>query len=373
MSPLALARKLKCPRTGTDREIAIPALVVTTTPWYRGVQRCRMNRQAKLLLAAIVLTCLVPPSTLQAQTDLSWLLDPRMGQAKQPKMRYAVAGYPARRVKGQRAKFEYGSHDFSLTVPLRQADEYEWSLLTKIGALDINTSGRLPVSGDRFPQNLWDIAVGVAHRRRLDNDWMLGISSMIGSASDEPFAGAGQTTSTTTGFVRIPADGMDAWFVMLRFQTELDALRGAPLLPGVAYHWVKDEQFQAFIGMPYTWVQYRPVKPLKLSALAGIDKAQGKCSYSPVEEVELYARYDLDTRRFVRHDRRFSNERLFFRGQSVSTGVRLDLGEGIWYDLSGGYAFDRFFFEGKRYNNRHGRRFRIGNGPFVAFQIGWNF
>ena len=330
-----------------------------------------MNRQTKLLVTG-VLTCLTSASAVQAQTDLSWLLDPRMGQGKTT-LRYATAGYPARGVKGQRAKFEHGSHEFSFAVPIVQEAEYEWSLWSKVAALDINTGGRLPVSGDRFPQNLWDINVGVSHRRRLDDNWVVGISTGIGSASDEPFAGSGETTSTTMGFVRIPAADRDAWFVMLGFRTELDALRGAPLLPGVAYHWVQDQKFQALIGLPYTWVQYSPVEPLKLSALAGIDRAQAKCSYSLVEKLDLYAGYDWNTRRFVRHDRRDSNERLFFYGQSVSTGLRWNLGQDIWLDLSGGYAFDRFFFEGKRYNNRHGRRFRIGDAPFAALRLEWNF
>lgn len=330
-----------------------------------------MNREIKLL-AALVLAWAVSASTARGQADLAALLDPKLGKAK-PKVRYAVAGYPSRSVRHQRAEFGYASHDLAFSLPIRQSDEYEWSLSGKLGAIDVNTGAMLPGFAETFPEDLWDIGLAVGHRRRLDDDWQVGISAEIGSASDAPFASAGETTFTSTGFLRIPAEDDDAWFVMLMFRTECDALRGAPLVPGVAYHWVKDDTFQALLGVPLAWAQYKPVKPLKLSAMAMPTKARAKCSYSLGEKVDLYAGYDWNGRRFVRRDRTHGNERLFFYGQSVSAGVRWDMNEHMWLDVGGGYAFDRFVFEGKRYHNRHTRRFRIGDTPFAALRIGWSY
>ena len=332
-----------------------------------------MNREIRLLSAlALALACLVSAGAARGQDDLMWVLNPRLGQAK-AKARYTAEGYPTRRVRGQAAEFGYASHDLKLTLPLLEGPGFDWSLSTKLEALDINTGVKLPGFAEAFPEDLWDISLGTAYRRRLDDGWTVGVSGGLGSASDAPFAGAGETTFTSTGFVRIPSGDNDAWLMMLHFRTELDRLRGAPLLPGAGYHWVRDERFQALVGLPYAWAQYAPVEPLTFSAMGGPFRARAKGSYALTDDLKLYAAYDWSGRRFVRHDRRHGNERLFFYGQSVSTGLRWQFGEHLSIDAGGGYAFDRFIFEGKGYHNRHDRRFRIGDTPFVALQVGWNF
>lgn len=330
-----------------------------------------MNRELKFL-PALVLACLAWPAPARGQDDLIWVLNPRLGQAK-AKARYKVSGYPTRSVRGQGVEFGYVARDLSLRLPVMQSPEYEWSLSAKFASLDINTGVKLPGFAEAFPEDLWDIELGTTYRARLAEDWTAGVSARIGSAGDAPFASAGETTFTAVGYVRVPSGDKDAWVVMAIFRTELDALRGAPLIPAIAYHWVKDERFQTLLGLPYVWAQYKPVKPLKFSALASPYRALGKGSYALTEHVDLYAAYNWGRRRFIRHDRRHGNERLFFYGESVSAGLRWRLGEHAWIDVGGGYAFDRFIFEGKRYHSRHGRRFRIGDTPFVALQIGWNF
>jgi len=330
-----------------------------------------MNTTIKTSLAVAV-AALACGGEAAGQDALTRLLDPRLGQAKTT-VRYSVAGYPSRRVRHQAAEFGFMQHDLKITTPLARDERREWTLSGSLKSLDINTGVKFPGTGGAFPEDLWDIRLGVGHRRRLDNGWLAGLSVEIGSASEAPFAGAGETTFTTTGYVRIPAEGDDAWLMMLRFRTELDALRGAPLLPGIGYHWVKDDTFQAVIGAPYAWVEYKPVDKLKLSALVGPTDINARAAYQLTGDVSLYAGYDWGYQRFVRHNRRHGNERLFYYGQRVSAGVRWTIDEHLWIDAGGGYAFGRFFFEGKRYHNRHDRRFRIGDTPFAAVRAGLDF
>lgn len=332
-----------------------------------------MNTTMRAFLAvAVAAACLACEGPALGQDALMRLLDPRLGQAK-TKARYGTVGHPSQSVRHQAAELGFTQYDLEVTTPLSQDERREWMLSGRFKGLDIDTGARFPGSGEAFPEDLWDIRLEASHRRQFDNGWLAGLAAEIGSASDRPFAGPGETTFESTGFVRIPADGNDAWLMMLHFRTELDALRGAPLLPGVGYHWVKDEKFQAVIGAPYAWAQYKPIEKLKLSGLVGLTDINAKAAYELIDDVSLYTKYDWGSQRFVRHDRPHTNERLFYYGQRVSAGVRWTFGEHLWIDAGGGYEFERFFFEGKSYHNRHDRRFRIGDAPFAALRLGLDF
>jgi len=41
----------------------------------------------------------------------------------------------------------------------------------------------------------------------------------------------------------------------------------------------------------------------------------------------------------------------------------------VGFELSGGYAFDRFYFEGESYKHRNENRIDIHDGPFVVGKI----
>jgi hypothetical protein len=45
------------------------------------------------------------------------------------------------------------------------------------------------------------------------------------------------------------------------------------------------------------------------------------------------------------------------------------VGPGMSVDLSSGYVFDRYFFEGHGLNNRNFNRVDVGDGPYVGLQF----
>ena len=112
---------------------------------------------------------------------------------------------------------------------------------------------------------------------------------------------------------------------------------------------------------------------LKLSTVLSPTDINAKITHDLTGQASLYGAYDWGNQRFVRHNRQHGNERLFYYGQRLSAGVRWTIGEHLWIDAGGGYAFGRFFFEGKRYHNRHDRRFRIGDTPYAALRVGLDF
>ena len=329
------------------------------------------SRTVKVVFALTAALAAWPEATL-GQEGMASILDPRLGQAK-GKARYSAAGYPSASVRGQAAELGFVQHGLLLTAPLLQDEGREWTVSARLKALDINTGVKLGPLAEAFPEDLWDVRFGVGHRRKLDNGWLASASAEIGSASDAPFNSTGETTVTTTGILRMPAEGHDAWLVMLRFRTELDALRGSPLMPGIGYHWIENDRFQALLGVPFVWTRYCPVDDLKLTGLAGPTEIKAECSYALSGAVSLHGGYDWGSQRFIRRKRRHGNERLFYYGQRLSAGVRWEISPRVWIDAGGGYAFDRFFFEGKRYHNRHGRRFRMGDTPYLALRMGLSY
>ena len=141
------------------------------------------------------------------QDAMTRFLDPRVGQA-QTHSRYSVEGYPSRSVRHQPAEFGFIQHDLTFSTPVMQDKRQEWTLTARLKALDINTGAKLPGFASAFPEDLWDVRLGAGYRRVLDDGGIVGLSAEIGSASDAPFASAGETTATMTGFVRdIDDDG----------------------------------------------------------------------------------------------------------------------------------------------------------------------
>jgi len=58
--------------------------------------------------------------------------------------------------------------------------------------------------------------------------------------------------------------------------------------------------------------------------------------------------------------------------QRLTGGVRFDLRH-VGVELSGGWAFDRFYFEGEGWSDRLENRVRVGAGLFVVLRVGVRF
>ena len=336
-----------------------------------------MNNTARFLTVAYVFVVLpAAPTALGQEAVASWL-DPRMGE--QPtRARYRSRFYCDEGVKRQNATMGFAEHRFNARTPLAQSQTHEWTLSTGLGWMDFHGGARFPATGDKFPGNLVDLRFASAYRLRLDNGDIFGASLSVGSASDEPFASAGETTASVTGFYRTPIGKHHAWLLFLRFSNELDELRYPPV-GGFGYHYVRMRKdappnFQAVVGFPFLWARYQPLEPLTLQASALIaSKAHAGASYQIVKGLRLHAGYDWDSRRFIRRDRADDDDRLFYYSQRVSGGLRWNITEKLWVDVGGGYGFNRFFFEGENFADRDDNRLSIGDGPFAEVQLGFRF
>jgi uncharacterized protein DUF6268 len=306
-----------------------------------------------------------------AQQAGMWL-DPRLGRL-QTSAGYQVRSYWNEDVGGQDAEMAFTQHELSVMTPITQSERQEWALFGKFKVLDLNTGVKLPDTRSAFPEDLWDLRLGVTYRRIVQDDWLIGAKLGIGSASDAPFGSDSETEVSVLGFLRIPHQERNAWLFFLAFQTGLDSVDSIPL-PGVGYHWVSSEKFQAVLGVPFLWARYRPVERLTLQASwRMLYTVNAEASYQIADDLSLYAAYDWDDQRFLREGRRDDDDRLYYYEQRVSGGLRWKLHEHASINVGGGYAFRRFWFEGEDYGDRDQNRFFLGDGPFLAAQVAIRF
>ncbi|HEX4588500.1 MAG TPA: hypothetical protein VH120_01120, partial [Gemmataceae bacterium] len=64
-----------------------------------------------------------------------------------------------------------------------------------------------------------------------------------------------------------------------------------------------------------------------------------------------------------------STNRFFYYEQNLTTGARWTFTRHFAADLSSGYAFDRYYSEGRALGGGSGQRVDIGSGPFLAGQL----
>ena len=87
----------------------------------------------------------------------------------------------------------------------------------------------------------------------------------------------------------------------------------------------------------------------------------------------MYAAYDLGDESYFLAARADTRDRFFLHDQRVHGGLRLDFGRRCAIDLSGGYAFDRYYFEGHSFSDTHRNRVDVEDGPFASLMVELRF
>ena len=323
-----------------------------------------------LLYTAVVLAALVASSN--GQEGLRTLTRPRLG-ALEPTGSFESAFYFDRNVGGQSSHMRFAEHRFAALVPIAQDEGEELSLSASFDALDFDTDAILPDTCEAFPDHLWDVRVGGTYRRALANGWIAGGHVSVGSPSDRPFASADEVLVTATGLTRIPHGERGAWLLMLHYANARDWLAHVPL-PGVAYEYRPNDELLATLGVPFSSIRYSPIPALTFEGSYVLPRrVSTKVTYAVDERLKLHAGFDWTSRSYFRHDRDDDDDRLTHYQKRVEAGVRMDITDKLRFDVTGGFAFDRFWFEGEDYSDRGDNRLDIGDGPFVAASVRVSF
>ena len=139
----------------------------------------------------------------------------------------------------------------------------------------------------------------------------------------------------------------------------------------MAYDYRPDKRLRVLAGVPMSMLRWMPTDRLALEASYFIPRTiHAKVSFDLVEALQLYAGFDWSSQRYFRHDRAIMTTNCSIFQKQIAIGARWDLHENVWLDLCGGWAFDRFWFEGEDYGDRGNNRLDLGDGPMIKFQLG---
>jgi hypothetical protein len=330
-----------------------------------------VTNPARLVVVALAVALAWAPSPAAAQME-QWL-SPTLGELM-ARGEYRITYYPDERVRQQPAELGLVEHRLSLFVPLFQSSSDEFSLSGSVRFQDIDTRAILPDTFEAFPDQLWDVRITPAYRHRFENGWTAGGQVSVGSASDKPFHSWDEIIVRANLFLRVPHGERNSWFFTLNYSNYggLGYLEGIPF-PGIAYVWSPSERFTAVVGVPFTSIQAELVENLSLQLVyTPLRQVRARLTWNPFRPLRLWAGFDWDNDFYLLADRGDHHDRLFYYEKRASGGVRFDLRH-VGFELSGGWAFDRFYFEGESYSDRTENRVRIGDGPFVVLRVAVRF
>lgn len=276
---------------------------------------------------------------------------------------YRATWFPDEAVKGQPTNLGLVREDLTLSCPVWQCAPDEWSLSAHLRNELFHTGAVFPQSGQPFPDELWSLNFGTTYRHLFDNGWVAGGTVSVGSASDQPFHSINEMTAGVNAFLRVPQGERNAWLFTLSYSSSSEL----PFpIPGVAFLWQPCDQLRMNIGLPFQ-VMYRPTEDwtFDLSYML-LTSVHARATYRAARMLRVYAGYDFDNESYLPVDRPAEEDRLFYYDQRVTLGAQFLISRSATLDLSSGYVFDRFYFEGRSLHDQGHNRIDVGSGTFLS-------
>lgn len=322
---------------------------------------------AAVLGSALSLTF---PAVAGAQQLEQWI-NPKLGEL-QPQADYRVTIYPDQQAIGQPTDIGWFEQRVTFTTPLWQNSSDELSFTGYARFADLDHHAILPDIGEPLPDELWNVRFGPAYRHRFDNRWVGGAILLVGSASDKPFDSKDELTVLATTFLRIPHGERNAWLVSLNYTNFGEFLGNVPF-PGLAYIYSPSEQFTAVLGVPFSSIRARPFERLTINLhYVPVRTVAARLIFEIFRPLRFLAGFDWDNDAYFRAGRSDKDERLHYYEKRVTAGFRFDLRH-VGVELTTGYAFDRFFFEGERYADNNQNRIDMDDTFFGVAKLNLRF
>lgn len=249
-------------------------------------------------------------------------------------------------------------------VPLLMSPPDVLMLTASVGHTLFQTDAVLPDTRRPFPEQLWNVNLGLMYVRKLEDGWSVGGMFGFGSSSDKPFRSIREVNLMGMAFLGMPAfGGRDSWRFSVMY-SPVGALNFP--IPGVAYQWNPGERLSVSIGLPLT-VNWRPTDDWTLTAsYIPLTNVNARITRRLTDEVKVYAAYEWRNESYFLADRIDSADRFIGLEQRVLGGVTHALGQHFSVDLSAGYAFGRQYGEGSNLGGSLRDRVDIRGGAFLS-------
>jgi hypothetical protein len=262
---------------------------------------------------------------------------------------------------------------FQGAVPVYHNDTDTFVLTSHVDATSIQTNAILPTTKQAFPTQLFNIALGVNYFHPFENGNVGGLVFDMGSASDKPFESGREMLASGTGFLLMPQDDHSAWFVGVNASTNSQVLFGLPI-PGGGYFYHPSEDFQAIVGFPFSVVSWKPARDWQLQYVwAFLTTMHARAVYQPTPDWQLYAGFDWTNENWRLAERVNEQNHFFYYEKKLATGLLWWFKPNVGLEVSGGWAFDRYFTEVHGFKLVGDNTVNIGSGPYLSSQIDFRF
>jgi hypothetical protein len=291
------------------------------------------------------------------------LFDPRLLAI--PSTSFATTWFPSERVGGQPTHLGYIQDDFFLSVPVYHDGGDTWAVSIRGRNETFFTQAVLPQSQRTFPTDLWALDFGTTVAHTFDNGWTAGGRLSVGSASDEPFHSTRELSLGASAFLRIPSGERNAWMFSLSYSPLSEVNFPIPM---VSYLYNPSDYLRVNIGLPFQ-VMYRPTEDLTLNlSYMLLRTVHARATYRVCPLLRAHVGFDWGNESYFLADRQNINDRLFYYDMRASAGLLFNVTKSFTIDLSGGYVFNRFYFEGAQYADKNTNELNIGAGPYLSLQ-----
>lgn len=275
---------------------------------------------------------------------------------------------PESNLQNQPGTLQVRGEGVALGLPVSMGPNGIWIMTSRIEHHAFETGATLPGSTESFPDQLWNISLGLMHIHTIENGWTAGGMVGIGSASDRPFASIREMNANLLAFLNIPTRERDAWNFSL-FYSPLGQL--AFPVPGIAYAWRPDERFQMNLGVPFS-LNYRPTDAISFDmSYLPLTNANATVRWAPTEQWSVYGGYQTHSQGYELVDREDTQERFFEFDQRLILGVQRRLGAGFAIDCSAAHLFDRSYFRSDSFFGGGAERLRVDPGSQLMLKLEW--
>lgn len=262
---------------------------------------------------------------------------------------------------------------FQAAVPIYHNDADTIVFTSHLDEMNVRTNAILPTTMQTFPGQLYNVAFGANYFHQFGNGTVGGLVFDVGSASDIPFHSSGEILASGTAFLLIPDGDRNAWFVGVNASTNSQVLYGLPI-PGGGYFYNPSDDFQAIIGFPFSVISWKPAPDWQLQYVyAFLTTMHARAVYQPTSDWQLYAGFDWTNENWRRVDRPVSQDHFFYYEKRLAAGWLWWFRPNYGFELSGGWAFDRYFTETDGFQLVGTNTVRIGSGPFLTAQFDIRF
>jgi hypothetical protein len=302
---------------------------------------------------------------------LAGMFSPILGHALY-RASYGFTEFFDENVKGQNTSLGFFRENAAFSGPIWQDDHNEWTAAAHVREEAFHTGGTiLPDTGQAFPSELWDVRFSSGYRHLFDNGWIAGASVSFGSASDKPFHSINEMTAGVNASLRVPVGERNAFLFTLNYSATSEI--NVPI-PGVAFLYNPSDCFQAILGFPFVSVNYRPTDDLTLSvSYALLTNFNARATYRLAPKVRIYTAFNVENESYFRVGRLDDRDRLFYYDDKVTGGTVFTFTPWMSLDVSGGYVFNRYYFEGRSHSDRNTNRIDIGEGPFLGANLQFRY